>query len=397
MESTYYYLDGIERRGPYTASEIKSRKLNIETLILKDGENKWEPLEKFEELLEKKFDSDKIKEKDNEVLITTDTSEKQENKIRIPKILFWFLGVLVCLFISYFVIDSQKSEDLAEFNKKIDLVFEGKSSISDYDLKGTKGKMYDVELSTFFQYYSNLKNDPGEKTVVHTSEHLIGFKDDPNVDEEQWDYISKFVEYYEAEKFSGFSTYKLNKESEIFSITYCWSGDMAYSIGEFKILPGYKSPYFSVPDSKVSTFRDPIHVAYEKTAKFLIVENEDNSYSQGSLSKISDFPYLKSEFYEIEQQFPKYYRGIDTVHVQFKDYTSYLLDTDKISKNTSRNDSKVFNDEWTVWYKCYTNRYYISEIENIFYKKVLIYFSISSLLFSAIFYFFINRKKIQVV
>ncbi len=31
----YYYLDGIEKRGPYSLSEIHSRNLSSDTMVLK--------------------------------------------------------------------------------------------------------------------------------------------------------------------------------------------------------------------------------------------------------------------------------------------------------------------------------------------------------------------------
>jgi hypothetical protein len=296
------------------------------------------------------------------------------------------------------LISFQKKQDLSSFKEQIDLVFEGKSSISDYEIKDTKGKMFDVKISTPTAYYLSFKLDaPEEKTVVHTSEHLISDKVRFNLNDQDWKYISGLVEYFEAEPFTGFSTYQLTKNSETFSMTYSWSGDMAYRTKEFEIIPGYRDPYFSIPDSKISTYRISINKAYENAAKFLTVKNTDNSYSQGSLSRISDFPYMKSEFHFIEQGFPKYFYAIDTVFAQYPDYTGHVMDNGKISKNTSRSDASVFTEDWIVWYKSYTNRYYISELSEVYYKKVFVYFLVSSSLLTLGFYLFINRKRIKVI
>ena len=325
-------------------------------------------------------------------------SDNQKNKLKIPKIYFLFFGLFLCLISSFLFISFQKAQDLSSFNEQIDLVFEGKSSISDYDIKGTKGKMFDVKMSTPTEYYLSYKlKVPEEKTVVHTSEHLIADKIRFNLDDQEWKYTSGLVEYFEAEQFTGFSTYHLTKNSKTFSMTYSWSGDMAYRIKEFKIIPGFRGSYFSVPDAKTPTYRTPIHIAYENAAKFLTVKNTDNSYSQGSFSKISDFPYMKSEFHMLEQEFPKYFYAMDTIFAQYPDYTGHRINNDKISKNTSRSDANVFTEDWIVWYKSYTNRYFISELSDVFYKKILVYFLVSSSLLTLGFYLFINRKRIKVI
>lgn len=339
-----------------------------------------------------------IEEVKEEAFEKIEISDNQKNKLKIPKIYFLFFGLFLCLIFSFLLTSFQKKQDLSSFKEQIDLVFEGKSSISDYEIKDTKGKMFDVKISTPTEYYLSYKlKVPEEKTVVHTSEHLITDKVRYNLDDQKWKYISGLVEYFEAEPFSGISTYHLTKNSETFSMTYSWSGDMAYRTKEFRIIPGYKDPYFSFPDSKTPTYRTSINKAYENAAKFLTVQNTDNSYSQGSFSKISDFPYMKSEFHMLEQEFPKYFYAMDTIFAQYPDYTGHRIDNSKISKNTSWNDAHVFTDDWIVWYKSYTNRFYISELSDVFYKKILVYFLVSSSLLTLGFYLFINRKRIKVI
>ena len=46
----YYYLDGLEKKGPYNSEEIKSRKLSLETLIFTEGSDNWLPLANFPDL-----------------------------------------------------------------------------------------------------------------------------------------------------------------------------------------------------------------------------------------------------------------------------------------------------------------------------------------------------------
>jgi hypothetical protein len=46
----YYFLDGIDKKGPYTKAEILSRNLNADTMIYREDKNNWSPLSDFEEL-----------------------------------------------------------------------------------------------------------------------------------------------------------------------------------------------------------------------------------------------------------------------------------------------------------------------------------------------------------
>ncbi|MDA9761252.1 DUF4339 domain-containing protein [Flavobacteriaceae bacterium] len=46
----YYYLKGIEKHGPYSIDEIKSRGLDSKTMILTEGQENWQPLSAYPEL-----------------------------------------------------------------------------------------------------------------------------------------------------------------------------------------------------------------------------------------------------------------------------------------------------------------------------------------------------------
>ena len=48
----YYYMDGLDKKGPYTKEEIQLRKLSPETLLIKEGMTQWSKLETFDELKE---------------------------------------------------------------------------------------------------------------------------------------------------------------------------------------------------------------------------------------------------------------------------------------------------------------------------------------------------------
>lgn len=53
----YYYLDGIEKKGPYSLEELISRKLNPNTLVFKEGSENWVKISEIELYSEQKSQS----------------------------------------------------------------------------------------------------------------------------------------------------------------------------------------------------------------------------------------------------------------------------------------------------------------------------------------------------
>jgi hypothetical protein len=50
LNMKYYYLDGIEKKGPYTLEEIISRNLSSDTMIYREDKTNWLALSDFDEL-----------------------------------------------------------------------------------------------------------------------------------------------------------------------------------------------------------------------------------------------------------------------------------------------------------------------------------------------------------
>ena len=46
----YYFLEGIDKLGPYSINEILSRNLSKETMVYREDKTNWFPLSEFEEL-----------------------------------------------------------------------------------------------------------------------------------------------------------------------------------------------------------------------------------------------------------------------------------------------------------------------------------------------------------
>ena len=89
----YYYLDGLEKKGPYNSEEIQARQLSLETLIFKDGSNSWLPLVNFPELQQpiKSIQSNEAPIESPEIAF--DNLEKE--KIKIPVLLIICLGFVI--------------------------------------------------------------------------------------------------------------------------------------------------------------------------------------------------------------------------------------------------------------------------------------------------------------
>ncbi len=400
----FYYLDGLEKKGPYNTEEIKSRKLSLETLIFKEGSNNWLPLANFPELHQPELEQSN----ETETKSVFSNTNVEEEKIKIHPVIIICFGLVLCCGISFLIAYVQKMNDLKRFKNEIDNLFNGKSVISDYSLKGTSGQLYKVILGGRDLF----GNDNGEKDEIYTTRHFIMYKPflKENADEydirsynrklKEWDEFKVLVEYYEADRHTGFSVLRLKKGNDMFRIVESWSGDMAYKVEEYEHRPGYSSSYYSSPGYDIPTYRASVNEAYKEAAKFLTVEDEDKSYEAGSYSRISSFDQMESNFYKIDQSYPRYSYYSDTIFVQngpgeYGRQRSYMIDNEKITRNTSRTDGNVFNNQWIVWYKSCTNSYEIKEKDWIYFKKISIYSSGLFAIYLVVFIIIKYRKRIQ--
>lgn len=385
---SYYFMDGIDKKGPYTKEEIIKRNLPKDTLIIKEGMISWTKIGDHSDF----NDNIEILSKE-EKSIKTDKPEIHKAKIKIPAFLFLLIGVIISVIVSYFFTDFQRKKDLEEFNKKIDATMSGKNNISDYSFGSTYGKLYKVYVSDEF---------PGTKSA-RTEKRVLAYNfgtktEDSEQEMKTWDLFSSLYEYYESEPYTGFTVYKLSRINDRFKLTYSWSGDMAYKIPEKRFIQGYSSEYFSSPGYEVSNYRPSISKCYEDAAKFLTVEDADNSYLAGSYNTINGFPSLNSDFHEIQQSFPKYYYFADTIFVNHSmgEKRGYVIDYNKITPQTSRTDSRVFDNKSVVWYKSYTNSYYVVEKEKVFMKKTSIYSGIGIFISCLIFFYVRYKNRIEI-
>lgn len=430
----YYYLDGLDKKGPYTLEELKTRNLKPETLVFSDGMDSWKPIKEIENITSVLFEqtnksetgSSEITEIEivDPVIKSSETVKDLEldtepNKIKIPSIILLFLLYGISIGIAYFISFSQKQNDHNELTKKIEDIFGVKSAITDYTFDGTDGQLYDVYLSNFRSDngFTGLEDriydylgyaDKDEKDIVRTKKRTLATKPSTlNPDQEknatiyenklkQWNLFKDLVQYYECKQFSGFDVIRLEKNSSEFSITKSWSGDMAYKVAESTHHAGYSSEYFSSPGYDIPTYRPSISNCYIGAAKFLTSDREDNSYEAGSFNKILSFTKLEGKFYEVSQNFPKYTRLFDKIKVHHGPTFGEgdLIDDTKITDATSATDASVYTSQWIVWYKSITNTYSLGEKNGVFIKYWVLYSTIGIAIMTLLYFGLKYRKRI---
>lgn len=253
----YFYLEGSEKKGPFSKEEIIELNLPKETLIFEDELNKWIPISDLKEFKKEKIKSDK--------------------RIKIPSILILLLLLIASAAIAYFITENNRKTDYKLLKDKISSVFNGKTEIRDYSKTGVKGKL------------------ENQKDNVMSS--LFPIKD--NEDKELY-------EYYYC-KSGGWTVYSLTDENLGYRYKYEESNstNMGFKIPEFtktggEIISGtYPTQYF--PTYKSPTFRGTVQEAYNEGMKFLSVEKDNKSYVAGSLNKIINFDRISTDYYYVSE------------------------------------------------------------------------------------------------
>jgi hypothetical protein len=374
----------------------------------------WEPIKNLPELYSFLFipeppfevaaDKDDPDKEESNVFSSNDieTANNDQSKIIIPSIVFLFLACGLCIGLAYLIASAQRKSDLAEINRKVEEVFHGKSAVTDYIYSGSNGELFDVYLDYLVEGISK------EMDVVRTEKRILCYK--PVVIDgekyalyyeekfKQWDLFKDLTQYYEAIMYSGFDILKILRNNSTYSITYSWSGDMAYKVPERTYHSGYSNQYYTSPGYYIPTYRPSVNGCYEATAKFLTVEREDMSYESGSYFKIESFSQIETKFFEIVQQYPKYTWRLGKIHMDMgNNYQGDEIENSKITDMTSAGDANVYTSQWIVWYKSFTNKYAIEDKQEIFYIYWLIYSVIGIVISSLVFFILKYYERITIM
>ena len=106
----YYYLDGIEKRGPYSIEELKSRNLNPNTLVLLEGSKDWVKLSELEfNKIQKSKKNISIKKH-----IISNSKRLKANKKKVIISIITFLLLIFCYLIyDFFSLTESKAKEIS--------------------------------------------------------------------------------------------------------------------------------------------------------------------------------------------------------------------------------------------------------------------------------------------
>ena len=142
----YYYLDGIEKKGPYTLIELLSRNLSSDTMIYRDDKTNWLALSDFEELNPiETIESNNIMipQEDEANVNETKINTTDEGKIKLPKYTILVILIFTSIGISALITYFQQKNDYKKISDEINVLF---SILNLIDLKACKNIIKLFEL-----------------------------------------------------------------------------------------------------------------------------------------------------------------------------------------------------------------------------------------------------------
>ena len=114
----YYYLDGADKKGPYSKQEIIDLELSSDTLIFVDELNKWVSYQDLEDFKPK---IEEIEVESNQV--------QNKKKLNITNFLVLLFLILSASGIAYFLTEEHKKKDFQKLEEKVNDIFAGKDEI----------------------------------------------------------------------------------------------------------------------------------------------------------------------------------------------------------------------------------------------------------------------------
>lgn len=348
----YYYLDGLEKKGPYSSEELRSRNVHPETMVFANGMANWTAIKDLPELCNQLFgnvlndETKKTSAKDSiqKHSPQTNIQPDKNKKIVIPALLFLILGIIAAFGLSYLYVQHQKQKDWEKMNSNINFVFQGEDQVCDRLKSGLSGVLKKSDSST------PTDNDG-----------------------------KKLVEYYECSS-GGFSVITLTKMPDGYNCVEIFSKNLGYKVPSSQWVPrvdygyGLYSKGYSAPNNRVS-----LQAAYNAAMEHLTSEKENNSFMPGSYNRIKYFGEIRTDFYSM---------------VNFTPSGSYSETTNRIEPWVSSSDATVQNNQYIIWYHYIVKHYEIRVNKKALRKIFLIYSLIGSLLAFLIYFLIRYRRRI---
>ena len=242
MTKKFYYLNGIDKKGPFSIDELALLNLSNDTLIWTEGFENWKPLSELPDIL--KLIPPPVPE--DVAKLDQDIQPKSSSNFFITILIFG----LITIFSAYYVISQRKEKDKKDLENKIDNIFQGRSIICDATKSLTSGEIKPVNNND--TYSSDSKRNELEKKVVS--------------------------KYYCTS--GGFTFKKLKKVDNGYEIESIISTNMAYKVNDY-------------------SYRPSIESAYRKAYDYF--EEESSGYFlSGSFDLITNFVFLRTNYYKVE-------------------------------------------------------------------------------------------------
>lgn len=294
-EMKFYYLDGSERKGPFTIREINKLGLSDETLVFDDFDNKWRPYIEFN--FDKNFrDFSEVKK----------PQEKPTKKIKANRIIVFIIMILCSSVVAYILALDAKNSDFKNFKSKIDDMFGGKPIVYDYSYTSVEGELL-----------------PESKLPLFPNECEYYLEKNYNIHE-----------YFEC-KDGGWGIFALKKLNVGYDIIKYISENMAFIVPEYKYIKGSNEDgiidrYGNYPSITIPTFRGTVENAYIGARDYLIEEDLKN-YNQDEIArKVASFDMLNSDFHNMENIDPTQYSNSTSGHREINYPCSIVYDEKSI-------------------------------------------------------------------
>ena len=269
----YYYLDGPNKKGPFSIEELINLNLDEEVLIWTEGFSKWKPIKEVEEISSFKRELLEPSEKELKDSIKSKGSRKLVYSFLLSTVLFTvMIGIL------YLYNESDKSEYSKyrhELSNRIDKLFGGKPIICD-------GVNYKVR--------GRLEKPKGKRYIVGTN------KEEGAVEK-----------FYRTS--GGFTFKKLSIKGKGYQLEVYKSEDLIYT--------------------SMSYNRGSVQEKYDNAFKYYLDENS-GCYSKGIYELIGDFEYLHNKYYAVEVNYDLLLGGHWTSNPSLlDDYSKIFISYDK--------------------------------------------------------------------
>jgi preprotein translocase subunit YajC len=243
----YYYLDGPDKKGPFSEEELINLNLDIEVLVWTEGFDNWKPIKEVTELLKI------IPHPPPKEILTEKSKTKKSKKVLFSFLILFFL-LIISFIIVYFSIESIKTKSQNELSNRIERIFNGKSIVCDGIDYGVKGKLEKAALP--------------KKPILKRN---VSSLDEYNKAKEE-----SIVEKFTCES-GGFTFKKLKKVDNGFELEVFTSTDMVYTT----------TTYY---------YRETVQEAYNSAFNYFKEENS-GCYTNGIYELIGNFEYLDNEYY----------------------------------------------------------------------------------------------------